>query len=73
MAVCLLVLGNLWLVASLVLVLGRHLVRMEPTMYSFTQSGDWFYPDTYNTWIALCLTVAASYFVLSYLAWRRHA
>ena len=42
-------------------------------MYSFTQSGDWFYPDSYNTWIALCLAVAAIYFVLSYLVGRHHA
>jgi hypothetical protein len=71
MAACMLVIGNLWLLGALALVLGRHLARTEPTMYSFLQSGAWFYPETYDTWIILCVLAALVHFVVSYRIWRK--
>ena len=73
MAVCLLILGNFWLAAALVLLVGERVAHTEPTMYSFFGSGSWFYPETYNIFVGLCLLMAAVYFVLSYTVWRRRA
>ncbi len=73
MAGCFLVLGNLWLVVALTLELGKHIARTQPTMYSFLPWGKWYYPGTYNSWIALCVLMAAVHFALSYLSHRRRA
>jgi hypothetical protein len=73
MAACLLLLANFWLAAALVLWLGRHVARTEPTMYSFLEAGQWFEPATYNLWVGLCLLAAAVFFIFSWLAWRHYA
>ena len=73
MAGALLIVGNVWLMAALALVLGRHLERTEPMMYSFMQCGDWYSPETYNLWIGLCVAVAVAHFILSFFAWRKRA
>lgn len=51
--------GNLWLLVSLLLVVGRTWERSQPTMYSFFGVGGWYYPETYNVWVGLCLFAAA--------------
>ena len=56
--------GNLWLLVSLLLALGRTFERSEPLMYSFFGIGDWYYPSTYNVWVGLSLAAAAVCFLL---------
>ncbi len=73
MAACLLLLANFWLAAALLLWLGRHVARTEPTMYSFLEAGQWFEPATYNFLIGICLLGSAVFFILSCFAWRHRA
>ena len=49
--------GNVWLLMSVVLWLGRKAVRFEPTRYAFFELGGWHSPFSYNLLIVMCVVV----------------
>jgi hypothetical protein len=59
--------GNLWLLAALLLVIGRKFARDSPTMYSFFGIGDWMYPMSYNVLTIGCVILSVGCFALT--AW----
>lgn len=59
--------GNLWLVAALVLHVGRTFARSEPTMYSFFGMGRWFYPESYSLLVGVCAAIGILLLILSIL------
>ncbi len=67
------VFGNVWLVLSVILFLGRHVERTEPDMVSFFGAGDWLYPGTYSLLEMLCVAASVACFILAYRATRRVA
>ncbi|HQI28834.1 MAG TPA: hypothetical protein PLT20_12180 [Sedimentisphaerales bacterium] len=73
MRVTLVVVGNVWLVITLVLVLGRCFARTEPVMYSFFHVGGWYHPGEYHGIVGLCLCIAIAHLVLSVVADRKRA
>lgn len=58
--------GNVWLVLALLMVLGSHFERSEPTRVSFFGLGAWFDPNTYNMLVAVCVAVAVICFTLAW-------
>lgn len=56
-----LLLGNLWLLAALVLYLGRVAVRYQPTRYSFFGIGGWLSPFAYGLLIAACIIIGLAF------------
>ena len=59
--------GNFWLFLSLLIFLGRHTERTQPTRVSFLGFGTWFSPAGYAIIPILCLIVAGIFF---FLCWR---
>jgi serine/threonine protein kinase len=64
------VVANAWLLAAVVMFLGRKVARTQPTMYTFFDVGAWLYPATYNSLVGFCGAVAAACLLLSFIAWR---
>ncbi len=61
--------GNLWLIVGLFLLMGKHQVRTEPTMYSFfglNAASGWIEPSTYNGYVVFAFGAAAVSFVLAF-------
>ena len=61
--------GNLWLIVALFLLMGKHQVRTEPTMYSFFGSSvgsGWIEPNTYDGYVLFAFGAAAVSFVLAF-------
>jgi hypothetical protein len=71
MRCCLIALGNFWLAFAFALIVGCHLARTSPEMYSFAGFGSWVYPETYNFWIGLAFAIAIVNFVLGYVVGRQ--
>ncbi len=65
--------GNVWLVLALLMVLGSHVERHQPTMVAFFGLGAWFYPETYNGLVGLCVAAAVVCFALAWRTRRRAA
>ena len=65
LAVAAFVVGNLWLLAAIVVFLGRKVARSNPLMVSFTTEGGWFYPQTYDAVNAFCVVMAVACFGLT--------
>ena len=53
--------GNVWLLMSVVLWLGRKAVRFEPTRYAFFEVGGWHSPFSYNLLIMMCVVVGLAF------------
>lgn len=60
------VMGNVWLMLALLMVLGNHTERDQPTMVAFFGLGAWLYPGTYNLLVALCVAAAVACFALAW-------
>ncbi len=58
--------GNVWLVLTLLMVLGNHTVRTQPDMVAFFGLGAWLDPERYNLLIVLCMAAAVICFVLAW-------
>ncbi len=58
--------GNVWLLVALLLTLGSHVERTEPTCVSFFGVGAWFDPGTYNVLITLCIIAAVCCLTLAW-------
>lgn len=65
LAVAAFVVGNLWLLAAIVVFLGRTFARRAPDMVSFTSEGAWLYPLTYDAVNAFCVVMAVACFGLT--------
>jgi hypothetical protein len=64
------VFGNIWLLLSVLIFMGRHVERTQPLMVSFFGIGRWFTPAGYNIIPLLCLIIAAAFF---FLCWKTPA
>ena len=67
------VMGNVWLVLTLLMVLGNHVERDQPTMVAFFGLGAWLYPETYNLLVELCVAAAVVCFTLAWKTRRKAA
>ena len=55
--------GNVWLLVSLVLLLGRNVERTQPTLYSFFGVGGWYYPVPYGLMVLVCAAIGVAFLV----------
>ncbi len=58
--------GNIWLLAAIILLLGKNVARTQPLMYSFFGFGAWLYPSTYHLLVAFCGGLSIICFALSW-------
>jgi len=61
-------LGHLWLLAFVLLCLGRKVARTGPVRYHFFGIGGWLEPFTYNVILGVCLSASVLCF---FWAWRQ--
>ncbi|TWT55149.1 hypothetical protein Pla22_28030 [Rubripirellula amarantea] len=59
--------GNLWLLATLLLLIGKHQERADPYRYSFFGFAGWHSPASYNAYV-LVAGVAGVVLIASALA-----
>jgi len=57
--------GNLWLLVSLVLILGKKVERGDPTMYSFFGVGGWHYPGSYWLMVLACAGLGVAFLIIA--------
>ena len=53
--------GNLWLIVALVLLLGKNIMRGNPTRYSFFGVGGWYSPGAYWLMILVCAAMGVGF------------
>ncbi len=58
--------ANIWLIFSVLAVLGRTVERGNPMMYSFFHGGDWFSPGSYSLVVFALFAVSAFFFALTW-------
>ena len=58
--------GNGWLLAALVMMLGRTIARTNPTYYTFFDLGGWLAPAVYYGLVFLCVAAAGFCFRLHF-------
>ena len=60
--------GNVWLLVSLTLLVGKMFMRSDPTRYAFFGGGAWFSPAQYGLLVLACAAVGVTFLIIS---WRR--
>ena len=65
------VIGNVWLIIALLLALGSHVERTQPTMVAFFGLGAWFDPGMYMILVELCVAAAIVCFTLAWKSRRQ--
>jgi len=58
------VIGHGWLLISLLLIIGKQIMRTQPTMYAFFGIGTWLYSGMYNVLVLAVFAVAVWCFYL---------
>ena len=70
--IVLVIVGNLWLLAVVLLLLGKKVARTQPLMYSFFDLGAWLYPSTYHAMVIFCAIVSMLCFLFAWHGRREH-